>query len=156
LEETTCGVRNAAVNTGNRRNLKQSMSFVEFMLTDKQKETFLEAFKKTANMSKAARLAGVDRRTVGNAIEQDTDFYMKYRDAVEELCDDREESLFQQGRHNMAAAFGFLKAYRGHIWADKRVVEQINGSQDKLKGLLDQLKKEDKLIDVKDTKDQKK
>lgn len=114
-----------------------------------QKGIVLDIYRKTANLTKAAKTAGVTRHLVVSTFEQDQAFYMAYRAVMEELCDDREETLYLNGRHNVTAAIIFLKNLRPQTWADKPLPALANGG-DKLKGLLDELKKDNKLIDVKD------
>lgn len=118
--------------------------------TAKQKETFLAAFKKTANISACAKMVGIERGTVHNHLERDPMFYKAYRDAIEALCDEREAAIYKTGKFNPTAAIMFLKAYRPHIWNEKRLVEHSGAPSGHLKGLLEELKKDGKLIDVKE------
>lgn len=118
----------------------------------KMKVTFLESFKKSANMTKSCNLVGVTRQMVQTHIEQDSAFGFAYRAAVDALCDEAEENLHKMTKRNPTACFGFLRAYRPHIWNDKKALEITGAPGDKLKGLLDDLKKEGRLLDVKDQK----
>ena len=127
-------------------------------ITSLQKKDFLEIFKKNANFTKACKMAGIDKHTICDHFQFDAAFYRAYRDAVDELCDEREESLFAMGKHNVTAAFGFLKAFRPHIWNERKIIEQKDPSKEKLNSLLEVLEKEKKagkLLDVKDLNEQK-
>lgn len=118
--------------------------------TAKQKETFLAAFKRTANISASAKMVGVTRSLVNDHLERDPMFYKAYREAVEALCDEREAAIYKTGKFNPTAAIMFLKAFRPHIWNEKRLVEHSGAASNSLKGLLEELKKDGKLIDVKE------
>ena len=112
-----------------------------------QKVTFIETFRKTGNLSKSAKMCGVSRKIITEQFEFDIEFYKAYRFAVESLCDQVEENLLALSKRNPTACFGFLRAYRKGIWTDGKQTDQA-ASTDKLKGLLDELKKDGKLIDV--------
>lgn len=110
-----------------------------------QKVMFLEAFAETANFSKAAKLVGVTRNMVTAHFEGDMAFYQAYRNTVEKLCDDMEGNLFRMAQKTPVAAFGFLKAYRRSIWGDaKQQGNDTTKSTDKLKDLIEEIKKEEK------------
>lgn len=105
------------------------------------KKQFLDAFKTTGNMSKSAEMVGVSRNIVQDHLEQDTAFYISYRETVEALCDYAEENLVKAFKRNPTACFGFLRSYRSHIWGDKKTTENKK-TDDKLKKLLDQAEKD--------------
>lgn len=106
--------------------------------TAKQKTIFLSAFEETGNMTKSAKLAGVTRSLVADHIEQDSAFYMAYKQIVEAHCDFAEENLIKMMRRNTVACFGFLRAYRNHVWGDKKTTDTKSKTEEKLKKLLDQ------------------
>lgn len=120
-------------------------------VTVQQKVDFLEAFKKTFNFSKAAKLVGCTRSELTAQFEGDVEFYKAYRRAVESVCDQAESNLLDLSKRNPTACFGILKAYRPGIWGDKKDSGNAGKSEDKLKGLLDEMKKDGKLLDVKES-----
>ena len=104
-----------------------------------EKLDFLTAFKESANFAKSAKMIGRSGKCIRSQFKIDSAFHAAYRDIIDELCDEREESLFKMGKHNVTAAFGFLKAFRPHIWNDRKIVEQKQHKEEKLKNLLDQM-----------------
>jgi len=127
-------------------------AFVGTGVTAEQKTTFLESFRKTANFSKAAKVVGCSRADITAQFEGDLQFYKSYKYAVEAICDQAESNLFELSKRNPTACFGLLKAYRPGIWADKKDSGNAGNSTDKLKGLLEEMKKDGKLVDVKESK----
>lgn len=109
-----------------------------------QKVMFLESFAETANFTKAAKLVGASRALVTAHFEFDLAFYKAYQQTVDKLCDQVEGNLFKMAEKTPVAAFGFLKAYRKGIWGDAKQGQDAGKAQDKLKGLLEELKKEEK------------
>jgi len=126
-------------------------------ITSQQKKEFIETFCKTANFGKSAKMVGMDAHTIRDHFKVDPLFHKAYRDSIELLCDEREESIFAMGKHNIAAAFGFLKAYRPGVWNERRIIESKNEETTKLKSLLDLLDKEKKdgnLIEAKEIQEE--
>ena len=110
-----------------------------------QKVMFLESFAETGNFSKAAKFVGVTRPMVTQHFEADLAFYQAYRATVEKLCDDMEGNLVRMAQKTPVAAFGFLRAYRRSVWGDaKQQATDTSKSSDKLKDLLEDIKKEEK------------
>jgi hypothetical protein len=124
-------------------------------LTVQQKLDFLKAFTETANFTEAAKMAGVSAHTFRSHMHVDPVFYKRYREAVDTICDNMEASLYKMGKHNVTAAFGILRAFRPNIWNEKRIIAAEGGGTkvDRLKGVLDQLKVEGALIDLKEEGD---
>lgn len=109
-----------------------------------QKAMFLDTFAETANFSKAAKLVGVTRHLVNQHFEMDIAFYKSFRDTVDKLCDEVEGNLFKMAKKTPVAAFGFLKAYRKSVWGDGKQGGDASKANEKLKGLLEEIKKEEK------------
>jgi len=110
--------------------------------TASQKTEYLKLFRSSANAGKASKAIGVDRATVADHRRGDKKFAIEYQKAIEDICDDMEQCLFELAKRNPTAAFGILKAYRGKIWKES-YREKEPTKDEKLKGLLKTLKEED-------------
>ena len=109
--------------------------------TASQKVEWLKFFRSSANYGSACKLVGTDRSTVRDHLKGDTKFGQEHKKAVEDICDDMEQCLFELAKRNPTAAFGVLKAYRPKIWRE-RYVEKGPNKDERLKGLLDSIKSE--------------
>lgn len=118
-------------------------------VTPQQKLDWLKVYRETSNFGKACKIAGIERSTVYSHFEFDIEFEKKFREAVEELCDDKEEQINLMSTKNLLAAFGYLKAYRPHIWNEKKIIGIEKSNVSKLQSILDKMKKSGKLLDVK-------
>lgn len=105
--------------------------------TARQKVMFLDSFKTSANLAKAAGLVGFKRKEVIAHFEQDAVFYKAYQEAVESLCDEAESHIYRIAGRNPTAAIMFLKAFRKERWGDKPQKEDNKRTVEKLKSLLD-------------------
>ena len=114
-----------------------------FKFTAEQKTCFLDIFTETGNFTKAAKLVGITRETVTKHFEGDVAFYKAYQAAIDQLCDEMEENVVRMAKKTPVAAFAFLKAYRKGVWSDGKG-QPTDKAHEKLKNLLEEIKKEDK------------
>jgi len=111
--------------------------------TAPQKVLFLEAFRKSGNFGKAAKLIGVLSSTVRDHLAGDEKFKQAHRQVIDDICDDMEEALIAIAHRNPTAAFGVLRAYRGHIWKDNYKENGPNKSE-RLNQLIKDIKSQEK------------
>lgn len=62
-------------------------------------DAFLEEFRKSFSLAKAALVAGVSRPTVYKYLRQDADFKQRYDDAKADAIDDLQESSFERAKN---------------------------------------------------------
>ena len=95
--------------------------------THKKKARFLVALLNRPsgtppNIGRAARIAGIDRKTAYNWREADPKFAAAWEEAKEAALDDLEEAVYKQGQSTPVAAFAYLKAHRDN-WRDKQAID---------------------------------
>lgn len=95
------------------------------------KQKAVAEYTETGNLAKAAKAAGVKRRELVAAREDDREFDLEMTDALETFLDGIQDALVSiakgQTRAHPLAGFGILKAHRPHMWHDKaQAAVQIN------------------------------
>lgn len=91
-------------------------------------------YTETGNLAKAAKAAGVKRRELVAARDEDREFDLEMTDALETFLDGVQDALVAiakgQIKAHPLAGFGILKAHRPHQWHDKaQAAIQINVGQ---------------------------
>ncbi|MBF0625112.1 MAG: hypothetical protein HQL82_09935 [Magnetococcales bacterium] len=91
--------------------------------TKQQRELFLEALRRSPNVSAAARVAGLSRPRAYELRSRDPEFARLWQEALDEGLDRVEEQLFhlatgEQGSRSVSAAVFWLKAHRPAIYKD--------------------------------------
>ena len=85
---------------------------------------FLESLATHANISEAARAAGINRVIPYRKRESDSEFAKKWDDAVDAALDRLELVVFERALHDdTRAAMWFLSRRRSHIWGDKLALD---------------------------------
>lgn len=95
--------------------------------TRKKKARFLAALlnrptQTPPNVGRAARIAGIGRKTAYRWRDNDPEFAAAWDEAKDAALDDLEEIVYQQGHSTPVAAFAYLKAHRDN-WRDRQQVD---------------------------------
>jgi hypothetical protein len=91
--------------------------------TDRAREAFIEALRETCNVSHAARVAGVGRRTVYDWRDTDPEFAAEWAEAEEEAVDKLEQVARERaidGSDKMMEIL--LKAHRPDKYVERRLL----------------------------------
>jgi hypothetical protein len=89
------------------------------------KERFLRKLAERANVSEAARLAGINRQYAYHARDQDPEFAAGWDEAVEEAVDKLEAAAWARAKKQSDALMTLLlKAHRPEKYAERLVVLQ--------------------------------
>lgn len=95
--------------------------------SEAQKKKFLDAYRKSGNVSKSAKAAGFNRQYMYKLRKTDPKFAMDWDEAKLELGDDIEGSLVSLAKEkNVTAQIFWLKNNRSEIYGEK-VKHQVEG-----------------------------
>lgn len=90
-----------------------------------RKQLFLECFIQTGDITKSARAAGVDRRTVYGHLELDEEFRQAFTDAQDEKVDSLEARVYELGmtsKSNTIDRLAYLRAFRPSRWNPQHTI----------------------------------
>lgn len=94
-------------------------------------EVFLEALAKLPNVSEAARLAGIDRRTAYNARESDPEFAKAWDDSLATSTDDLVGECYRRAKQSSdTLAIFLLKSHRPEVYRES-IKQEITGPNGK-------------------------
>lgn len=112
--------------------------------TAQHKVDFLKFYRETGNVNKACEAAGTTYRTMNAHRHIDNVFGRAYEDTIVYLRNNVEHCLYQAAvkTKNVTAMFGFLRAYYGERYGDKRTVEHVETKTERIRKLLDGIKQE--------------
>jgi hypothetical protein len=112
--------------------------------TAQQKMAWLEAYRESANFTKACKLVGISTSTVRDHLHGDEKFGQAYKNQQMEFNHNVEETLYNAATKskNVTAMFGWLRANMRDKYNDN-YKDTGPRKDERLKSLLDAIKQED-------------
>ena len=96
-------------------------------------DRFLSSLKTHANVSAAARTAGISTRTAYNRRNANSEFAELWEGAIKEALDALELAVYSGGMQgNLRAAMWFLSRRRPEVWGDRVALEHSGPEGERL------------------------